>query len=115
PDPVAQAKLADAGTLPKAASRAVTDAQGRFVLAAPTPGLFKVRVQASGYVPAELALEPLIEPVDLPDAEMALDAGLAVKVVGADGKPIAGARIRLAPPEAAPGPRIRMAATTWRA
>ena len=74
PEPVAQAKLADAGTLPKAVSKALTDAQGRFALAAPTPGLFRVRVQASGYVPAEIALEPLIEPMDLPDAEMVIDA-----------------------------------------
>lgn len=115
PDPVAQAKLADTGALPKAASKAVTDAQGRYALGASTPGLFKVRVQASGYVPAEIALEPLIEPIDLPDAEMAVDAGLAVKVVGSDGKPLAGARIRLTPPESAAGARSRMFTAGWRA
>jgi len=115
-DPVAMAKLADTGALPKPASKAVTDAQGRFALGAPAPGLFKVRVQASGYVPAELALEPLIEPIDLPDAEMAVDAGLTVKVVGSDGKPLTGARVRLTPPESAAGARRGMfAAAAWRA
>ena len=115
PDPVVQAKLADTGALPKPVSKAVTDAQGRYALSAPTPGLFKVRVQASGYVPSEIALEPLIEPIDLPDSEMAVDAGLAVKVLGADGKPLAGARIRLTPPESAAGARQRFFAAGWRA
>src|SRR2546425_1256309 len=43
-DLVQQTRLSDSGKLPKPAARAVTDADGRFRLAAPQAGLFKVRV-----------------------------------------------------------------------
>lgn len=99
-DAIQQVRLADMGTLPKPAARALTDAQGRFRLVPPAAGLFKVRVQAAGFVPVEFPLEPLIEPIDLPDAEMASDAGFTVKVTGKDGRALPGARVRLASPDA---------------
>ncbi len=102
-DPVKQARLAESGDpaptvatagqaagagkggatpaggagAPRPAARVLADPAGNFRLAAPAPGLWTVRIQAPGFVPIEAALEPLIEPVDLPDASLAPDAGLA--------------------------------------
>lgn len=98
-DPVHQARLADSGALPKPATRAVTDGTGRFLLTAPHAGLFRVRVQAPGFVPIEASLEPLIETIDLPDAELVPDAGFTVKVTTRGGAPIPGARVRIAGPD----------------
>ena len=56
--------------------------------------------EAPGFVALEAALEPLIEPVDLPDAEIAADLGLTVRVTGEGGRPLPGARVRLASAEA---------------
>lgn len=74
-------------------ARARTDAEGRFRLAAPNPGLWTVRVEASGFVPLEFELEPLIEPVELPDAEMSTDSGLTVTVTGGGATALAGAGV----------------------
>ena len=98
PDPLARARLTDTGALPKAAARAVTDAAGAFRLAAPGPGSWRVRVQAPGFVPVECGLEPLVEPVELPDAALVSDDGLTVKVSDGEGRPVKGARVLLAPP-----------------
>lgn len=110
-DPVQTLKLSDSGAPAKPTARVLTDAQGGFHLTAPRAGLWRVRVQSSGFVPAEYALEPLLEPVDLPDAEMTSDFGLTVKVTGRDGLPIPKARIRLASPEAVGG---RFQSSAWK-
>lgn len=116
-DPVQMVKLSDSGAPPKPAARVLTNAHGSFHLMAPRAGLWKVRLQASGFVPLEFPLEPLIEPVDLPDAEMLPDFGLTVQVTGRSGQPLARARVRLASPGQR-GPRsvswqppVRMALT----
>ena len=54
-----------------------------------------MRVAATGFVPLEAALRPLIEPVELSDAELVEDAGARIKVVDADGNPVAGALVLL--------------------
>jgi protocatechuate 3,4-dioxygenase beta subunit len=46
----------------------VTDAQGRYVLATPGPGVYWVRISATGSSPFESRTLPLVEDVDLPPA-----------------------------------------------
>jgi hypothetical protein len=72
-----------------------TGADGSFRLEAPEPGMWKVRVEARGLVPREIALIPLIEATELPVVEMEQDAKLEVRVTGPDGAPLAGARVRI--------------------
>ena len=51
---------------PAASDTASTDADGRFRLAAPTPGVFRVTVAAEGFFPLRYFLLPLADPVELP-------------------------------------------------
>jgi uncharacterized GH25 family protein len=74
-------------------ARALTGEHGRFELAAPRAGLFKVRVAAAGFVPSETSLRPLIEPTVLPDVELASDSGMRIKVTGPEGEAISGAMV----------------------
>ena len=78
---------------PPPVTRAITGRDGRFRLEAPSAGVWKVRVEASGFVPIEASLQPLIERVDLPDAELTPDTGLQVRIVDGAGAPISGARV----------------------
>jgi len=80
-------------TRPQALARAKTDAAGYFDLEAPDAGLYVVRIESTGHVPVEWRLAPLLEPQELPDAELAKDAGLVVRVEGKDEKPLAGALV----------------------
>ncbi len=72
-----------------------TGADGFFLLEAPEPGMWKVLVEAQGMVAQEKQLAPLIEEIELPAVEMARAAGLEVRVTGADGKPLPGARVQV--------------------
>lgn len=83
---------------------AVSDASGRFRLEAPEPGMWRVLAHAEGYVPLETELAPLVEPADLPPAKLKAASQVEVRVVGEDGSPLAGARVR-AEPKAQPGSR----------
>lgn len=56
----------EGGPAPVAA--AVTDAQGRYALAAPGAGIYKVRIRAAGSAPLESRMLPLVEEADLPPA-----------------------------------------------
>jgi len=76
-------------------SRALTDSEGRFRIEAPHAGLWTVRVQAPGFAPLETDLKPLIEPVELPDAELTTDTGMKIKIKSADGSPVPGALVLL--------------------
>lgn len=99
PGPAERRRLSLAGTAhPEATAAAATGADGRFRLVAPSPGMWTVRVTARGVVPMEAPLLPLVEPVALPDARLAADTGLAVRVVDASGRPLPGARVRVAEP-----------------
>lgn len=69
-------------------------ADGTFRLDAPEAGMWKVVVQAPGYVPKERPLMPLVEETELPAIKLDRDAKLEVRVTGSDGRPLAGARVR---------------------
>ena len=97
-DPVTNARLEVEGKLPDSVARGKTDAQGYFEILAPRAGLFHVRISGRGFVPEEHELYPLLESVELADAQLRADSGLTVRVAGADGKAIPGATVRLAPP-----------------
>ncbi|MFL6194328.1 MAG: carboxypeptidase regulatory-like domain-containing protein [Thermoanaerobaculia bacterium] len=70
------------------------DASGAFRLEAPDAGMWRVKVEAPGFVPLAAAFVPLVEETDLPDAQLQPDAGLQVKVTDPQGKPAAGVRVR---------------------
>jgi hypothetical protein len=94
---VEDAKLELAGKDdPEPAASASTDAGGAFRIEAPDAGMWKVRLEAKGFVPLEIALFPLTEETELPDARLLPDAGLKVTVTDPAGKPAAGARVRIA-------------------
>jgi uncharacterized GH25 family protein len=83
---------------PEPAAVATTRSDGTFRLEAPEPGLWKVAVQAPGLVPREIELLSLVEETELPAVKLEKDAGLEVRVTGADGAPVAGARVRTVEP-----------------
>ena len=85
---------------PEPVASAAVAADGSFRLEAPEPGMYRVLVQAPGHVPQEFLLRPLVEEADLPALKLEKDARLEVKVTGADGKPVPGARVRLGDLEA---------------
>jgi len=74
-------------------ARALSDKQGRFELAAPHAGLWRVRIEAPGFVPLQSELGPLIEPLELPDAELSVDEGISLRVTDRQGQPITGALV----------------------
>lgn len=76
-------------------ARTITGKNGRFELVAPHAGLWNVRVQAPGHVPLVAGLRPLIEPVELPDATLSVDAGLSLRVEGPQRAPLPGASVRI--------------------
>lgn len=82
-------------TGPEPASTAAADAEGFFRLEAPDAGIWRVKVEAPGFVPQQIALAPLVDEMDLPEVRLARDERLAVKVTDAQGKPVAGARVRM--------------------
>jgi protocatechuate 3,4-dioxygenase beta subunit len=92
---VARARLAMDGRSIEPAARARADDQGYFSLAAPHPGLWTVRVEASGFVPVEMKLEPLIEPRELDEVTLEPDRGIEITVKEAGGAPLPGAMARL--------------------
>ncbi|HEX5719813.1 MAG TPA: carboxypeptidase regulatory-like domain-containing protein [Thermoanaerobaculia bacterium] len=70
---------------PPVVAAAETDAEGRFSLAAPTEGIWRVEVRAEGFVPMRWFPLPLTGPVELPPAELLKDAGVKAEVVEAAG------------------------------
>jgi len=89
-------KLEIAGkTAPEPVAAVTTGADGAFQLTAPETGMWKVRVESQGYVPLEAFLLPLLEATDLADAQMVADARLTVRLTNAQGRPVAGARVRV--------------------
>ncbi len=76
------------------AVQGVTRADGRFELLAPGPGLWRIVADAEGFVPMVLPLLPLLADTSLLPVELPDDAGLRVRVVDPEGKPLAGAQVR---------------------
>jgi hypothetical protein len=97
-------RLGIAGTpTPEPTLKTVSDAAGNFTLAAPEAGMWTVRIEATGAVPFEIDLVPLLEAVELPPflTAVADDTGLDVRVLDGEGRPVPAARITAEP--AAPG------------
>jgi protocatechuate 3,4-dioxygenase beta subunit len=76
-----------------AAARTFTDDAGRFALAAPRPGHWRLLVTAPGHVPAVVELVPLLDATALPDATLEPDEGTTVTVRDAGGAPVANALV----------------------
>src|SRR5262245_39605735 len=74
--------------LPGPRSTARTDAQGRFSLPAPHPGIWKVVVRAAGKVPMQYGPLPALEAEELPPVELAQDAGARIQVMTQQGQPV---------------------------
>jgi protocatechuate 3,4-dioxygenase beta subunit/uncharacterized GH25 family protein len=103
------AKLELAGKAdPAPAATASTDAAGSFRITAPEAGMWTVRLEGAGYAPLEMALAPLTEETELPDASLVPGAALQVKVADPQGKPIANAWVRVESPRA-----LSIVATPW--
>jgi len=96
PTAVESAKLELAGKAnPEPVVTAATDAAGGFQLAAPDAGMWRVRIEARGFVPLETSLAPLVDEAELADAKLLADTGIKVTATDPAGKPVAGARVRL--------------------
>jgi uncharacterized GH25 family protein len=92
---VESARLELAGkTGPEPAVTVATDTAGIFHLLAPDAGMWRVRVESSGFLPLEFPLTPLMEETELPDARLLPDAGLQIRVTGPGGQPLARAWVR---------------------
>jgi protocatechuate 3,4-dioxygenase beta subunit len=92
-DPLTELQREASGRPEPEPIRTLTDSAGRFVLEAPRAGLWRVRVQAAGFVPLEAELRPLIEPTVLEDARLTPDVGLSVRVTDPEGRPVTGASV----------------------
>lgn len=77
------------------AAKVVADAEGIYRLEAPDSGIWRLKVEAPGFVPLQTLLAPLTDETDLPDATLLKDARLKVTVTDGQGRPVAGARVRV--------------------
>ncbi len=68
-------------------------ADGSFRISVPDAGVWKVVVQAPGFVPRVHPLIPLVQETDLPGVKLERDQRLEVRVTGPDGRPLPGARV----------------------
>jgi hypothetical protein len=80
---------------PAPLATAVTDTEGRFRIAAPGPGCFRLVVRADGHLSMEYPLAPLVEDRELPAVLLQERASLEIRIVGADGRPLPGISARL--------------------
>lgn len=94
---------------PEPAASVATDAAGAFRLTAPDVGMWKVRVDAAGFVSQEALLLPLLEETELPEVRLARDIRFQARVTDPQGRPLAGARVRVSGPRASFSPE-----TPWR-
>lgn len=76
---------------PPVVAVAETDAGGRFSLAAPEAGIWRVEVRAPGFVPMRYFPLPVTGPVELPPAELLEDSGVKAEVVEAAGSAVSAA------------------------
>lgn len=91
-------------------SLGTTDAEGRFRLSGPPPGSIILGVKAEGYAPRRIEGLQIPEDRDLEDVRIALLRGsvLDVRVLTADGEPVADVSVRALPAEeeSRPGPMM---------
>ncbi len=78
---------------PEAVVSTEVDDSGRFELAAPGVGMWRLRLAAPGYLAQEFHLRPLLGPIELPAVELAEETPVEIKVVDDNGEPIASARV----------------------
>lgn len=76
---------------PPVAAAAETDAEGRFSLAAPAEGIWRVEARATGFVPMRWFPMPVTGEVELPPVELVEDAGLQAEIVEPSGAAASGA------------------------
>ncbi|MFY9825619.1 MAG: carboxypeptidase-like regulatory domain-containing protein [Thermoanaerobaculia bacterium] len=79
--------------LPGPVARATVGADGECRLAAPDAGLWVVRIEAPGFVPAEVPLVPLIGTTELEPVTLPADVGVRVRVSDSEGRPLAAAQV----------------------
>jgi hypothetical protein len=73
---------------------------GTFELRAPEGGLYRVRARAAGRVPVEILLIPVIEDREIPPVALLPAAPVEITVLGPDGLPARGQRLRALATEA---------------
>lgn len=74
----------------EAAVEVKSDAGGFFRLAAPDVGVWRVRIEAPGSMPVFQELDPLVDPMELPVAELVGAATVEVRLLDAGGKRLSG-------------------------
>lgn len=76
---------------------ALSDARGRFRVAVPKPGMWRVVIRASGLAPQKLDFVPVLRSDELLRIMLwPASKTLRIKVVNDNGRPIAGARLQIA-------------------
>ncbi len=105
------ARIRLTATKPEPVASVASDGGGLFEASAPDPGFWILRIEKPGFAPQELPLTPLLDSAELAPLELAAGHEITVRVVGADGEPVA-ARVRAAlrDPENVPIPFRRLAA-----
>ncbi len=68
-----------------------TDADGRFEVRAPAPGMWRLVVDADGFVPVQNAPLPLVENRELPPVSLLADVGTNIEILGPEEAPIVNA------------------------
>ncbi len=66
---------------------------GLFKIAAPEIGMWRLQVSASGFVPAQIRLTPLLEFAELEPVRLAEDHGLQVRILDEGDRPVSGAAV----------------------
>ena len=78
---------------PEAVAVASSAPDGVFRLTTPGPGIFRVKVVAQGFVAMEYRAVAVVEPRYLPPVVLVPAAETRLRVVGAEGQPVSGARV----------------------
>ncbi len=82
------------GTSSPALDRKEADAAGSFVLTAPRPGLYRVRLGAPGHLTVALGPQAVVEDLQLEPARLEPVSLVSVHVLGPDGRPAGGVDVR---------------------
>jgi hypothetical protein len=95
-------RLRLAGREPEPAVAARSDARGRYALAAPRAGVWRIVVRAEGRVPMQYGPLLLLEPEELPPLVLPQDVGLRLRIADDGGRPVAQAWVLAEPGASAP-------------